>query len=78
MSDVLKRLAELSEEGQENFLGELPRLLLEGGQVKNFCRLLSDYHFIEAKINHPQFGLDTLIEDDDLIDEEKILNSSRI
>ena len=73
MSDVRKRLAELSEEGKENLIGELPHLLLEGGQVKNFCRLLSDYHFIEAKINHPKFGLETLIEDYDLIDEDKLL-----
>lgn len=43
MSNVRNRLAELSSEEIEIFLGQVPRLCLEGGKVKNLCYLLSDY-----------------------------------
>ncbi|KAB8318151.1 hypothetical protein SD81_021000, partial [Tolypothrix campylonemoides VB511288] len=76
MSDVRTRLAELSSEEIELFLGEVPRLWLEGGRIKKFCRLLTDFDFIEAKINHPQFGVQALIEDYDLINDAKLLTHS--
>ena len=75
MSDIRSRLAELSSEEKEHFLGEVPRLLLEGRRIKRLSRLLSNYDFIEAKINHPDFGVKALIEDYDLIDKAKLLNN---
>ena len=75
MSNVRSRLAELSSEEIELFLGEVPRLWLEGGRVNKFCRLLTDFEFIEAKINHPKFGVQALIEDYDLIDNPKVLTN---
>ncbi|MDB9401939.1 hypothetical protein PN459_18455, partial [Microcystis aeruginosa CS-567/02-A1] len=56
-------------EEKEQFLGEYPRLLLEGEKpedLKQLCKLLSDYDFIHTKINHPLFGVQALIEDYDL------------
>ncbi|BAZ24946.1 WD-40 repeat protein [Kalymmatonema gypsitolerans NIES-4073] len=74
MSNVRTRLAELSSEEIEHFLGEVPRLCLEGGQLNKLCRLLTDFDFIEAKINHPKFGVQALIEDYDLIDGAELLS----
>nr|NMF67537.1 hypothetical protein [Brasilonema octagenarum UFV-OR1] len=73
MSNLRTWLTEKSPEEREHFLGEVPRLWLEGGQVKKFCRLLSDLDFIEAKINHPEFGVQALIEDYDLVDDTELL-----
>ena len=75
MCDVRNRLAELSSEEKEHFLGEVPRLLLEGGRINRLSRLLSDYDFIEAKINHTQFGVKALIKDYDLINNTGLLNN---
>ncbi len=78
MSNLCSKLAELSSEEKEHFLGEVPRLFLEGHRIKRLCRLLSDYDFIEAKINHPKFGVKALIEDYDLIDDEKLLYRAKL
>ncbi|HLO83992.1 MAG TPA: hypothetical protein VK203_03110, partial [Nostocaceae cyanobacterium] len=69
MSNLRAWLADKSPEEQEHFLGEVPRLWVEGGSFDQFCRLLANYDFIEAKINHSQFGVQALIEDYDLIDD---------
>ncbi|MBC1281095.1 hypothetical protein GNF10_35520, partial [Nostoc sp. UCD121] len=74
MSNVRTWLAEKSEEEREQFLGEAPRLCLEGGRIQKLCRLLRDFDFIEAKINHPQLGLQRLIDDYELINDLRILN----
>jgi WD40 repeat protein len=67
MSNVRTKLTELLPEEIEHFLGEVPRLLLRGLQSTKLCRLLMDFDFIEAKINHPQFGIKSLIDDFNLI-----------
>ena len=67
MSNIRTWLAEKSSEEREHFLGEVPRLWSEGGQVNKLCRLLTDFDFTEAKINHPKFGVQALIEDYDLM-----------
>jgi hypothetical protein len=68
MGDVRAKLAELSPEEVEHFLREVPRLLAEGRQLKQLFRCLSDFDFLEAKVNHPGFGVQALIEDYDLVD----------
>ncbi|NEO45999.1 MAG: WD40 repeat domain-containing protein, partial [Moorea sp. SIO4A3] len=69
MSNLRSWLGKKSPEEIEHFLGELPRLWLEGGQLNKLSRLLSNYEFIEAKLNHPEFGIKALIEDYELIDD---------
>ncbi|AOY79923.1 WD40 repeat domain-containing protein [Moorena producens JHB] len=68
MTNLRNWLSQKSPEEIEHFLGEIPRLWLEGGKVNNLSRLLSNYEFIEAKITHPEFGIKALIEDYQLID----------
>ncbi len=70
MSNFQTWFNELSEEAKEQFLGEYPRLLLAGEEYTKLFKLLSDYYFIEAKINHPLFGVQALIEDYDLLEDE--------
>ncbi|NEQ12491.1 MAG: WD40 repeat domain-containing protein [Moorea sp. SIO3E2] len=67
MTNLRNWLGQKSPEEIEHFLGEIPRLWLEGGKVNNLSRLLSNYEFIEAKLNHPEFGIKALIEDYELI-----------
>lgn len=73
MGDVRARLAELSPEEVEHFLKEVPRLLAEGCQFQQLVRCLSDFDFLEAKVNHPGFGVQALIEDYDWVDDSEIL-----
>ncbi|NEO93353.1 MAG: WD40 repeat domain-containing protein [Moorea sp. SIO3G5] len=69
MTNLRSWLREKSPEEIEHFLGEIIRLCLEGGQLNKLSRLLSNYEFIEAKLNHPEFGIKALIEDYELIDD---------
>ncbi|NEN95538.1 MAG: WD40 repeat domain-containing protein [Moorea sp. SIO3I7] len=69
MSNLRSWLGQKSPEEIEHFLGDIPRLWLEGGQLNKLSRLLSNYEFIEAKLNHPEFGIKALIEDYELIND---------
>ncbi|MTJ15633.1 WD40 repeat domain-containing protein [Dolichospermum sp. UHCC 0299] len=77
MSNFRSWFDEQSEEAKEQFLGEYPRLLLDGKEYAKLFKLLSNYYFIEAKINHPSFGVQALIEDYDLLDTSEIRNDSK-
>ncbi|NEQ10722.1 MAG: WD40 repeat domain-containing protein, partial [Moorea sp. SIO4E2] len=68
MSNLRSWLGQKSPEEIEHFLGEIPRLWLEGENLNKLSRLLSNYEFIEAKLNHTEFGIKALIEDYELID----------
>ncbi|MDB9486116.1 WD40 repeat domain-containing protein [Dolichospermum circinale CS-537/01] len=70
MSNFRSWFDEQSEEAKEQFLDEYPRLLLAGKEYPKLFKLLSNYYFIEAKINHPLFGVQALIEDYDLLQDE--------
>ena len=74
MTNLRAWLEKKSPEEREHFLREIPRLWLEGGQLRNLYSLLSNYDFIEAKINHPNFGIQTLSEDYNLIENIGFLN----
>ncbi|MBR8834900.1 MAG: ATP-binding protein [Stigonema ocellatum SAG 48.90 = DSM 106950] len=69
-------LAQKSQEEIEHFLA-VPRMFAEGGTFDKLCCLLCDFDFIAAKINHRQFGLQTLIDDYNLLEHSQILNQSK-
>ena len=77
MSNFRSWFDEQSEEAKEQFLDEYPRLLLAGEEYTKLFKLLANYYFIEAKINHPLFGVQALIEDYDLLDTSEIRNNSK-
>ncbi|MEI3649278.1 MAG: hypothetical protein V6D39_04700 [Dolichospermum lemmermannii FEM_B0920] len=52
-------------------LGRYPYSLINSGKPENltkYFQTLTDYQFISKKINHPEFGIQALIEDYDLLD----------
>ena len=73
MSNFRNWFNEQSEEVQEQFLGEYLQLRLKSKEYEKLCKLLANYYFIEAKINHPLFGVQALIEDYDLLQDETLL-----
>ena len=73
MSNFRTWFDEKSEEAKEQFLGEYLQLRLKSKEYDKLCQLLSNYYFIEAKINHPLFGVQALIEDYDLLQDETLL-----
>ncbi|OBQ04538.1 MAG: hypothetical protein AN482_17800 [Anabaena sp. LE011-02] len=77
MSNFRSWFGEKSEEAKEQFLDEYPQLLLGVKQYTELFKLLSNYYFIEAKINHPLFGVQALIEDYELLDNSEIKNNSK-
>ncbi|MGB3636249.1 MAG: hypothetical protein WBA39_01460, partial [Rivularia sp. (in: cyanobacteria)] len=56
-------------------LSSLPDNLVKSGQLERYYKVLADFNFISQKINHPDFGVQALIEDYDLIDNSEVLNS---
>ncbi|NEP45495.1 MAG: hypothetical protein F6K35_42280, partial [Okeania sp. SIO2H7] len=52
----------LSPDDRRVFLND-PRLQVEAGEVTTYYKLLSNFEFLAAKIRHPEFGVEALIED---------------
>ena len=64
MSEFKQKLGEMSREKRLYTLETLPRHLVESGQGEKLHQLLTDFDFIEAKLD--EFGVQALIEDYDL------------
>lgn len=64
LTDKLK----ISPAFQRAYLGGLPNLV-KSGNLEKYYQLLTDFYFLTAKINHPEFGVQGLIEDYDLVDD---------
>ena len=62
------KLASRSSAFQRARLGSLPYNLLKSGQWQKYYQILTDFEFLNQKIEHPEFGVQALIEDYDLID----------
>ena len=54
---------------QRAYLASFPTNLVKSGNLTDYYQLLTDFHFITAKINHPEFGVQALIEDYDWVDD---------
>ena len=73
MSDLKRRLANMSPSKRREALQSLPRYLAEAFEAQRLQNLLSNFEFIEAKIS--ELGPQPLIEDYDLAFTPDILNS---
>ncbi|MEW6498878.1 MAG: hypothetical protein AB1589_41230, partial [Cyanobacteriota bacterium] len=62
------KLASRSPAFQRARLGSLPYNLLKSGQWQKYYQILTDFEFLNQKIEHPDFEVQALIEDYDLID----------
>ncbi|MBE8971018.1 hypothetical protein IQ277_33905 [Nostocales cyanobacterium LEGE 12452] len=77
MGEFADKLAAQSPAFQRAYLGSLAPSLVKSGNLEKYYQTLTDFDFITAKINYPQFGVQPLIEDYDLIDGEETLNNSK-
>ncbi|MEH2050257.1 MAG: hypothetical protein V7K70_11120, partial [Nostoc sp.] len=73
MSSFAEKFAQLSLSDQRTILID-PRVKAKTGKWKPFYKKLTDFDFIAAKVNHSDFGVQSLIEDYDLIDDSELLN----
>jgi len=71
MSEFKQELGEMSREKRLYTLETLPRHLVESGQGEKLYQLLTDFDFMEAKLD--ELGLQALIEDYDLAIDYKLL-----
>lgn len=77
MGKIVDKLASMGESRRVAYLGNL-RSLVSGSNIEQFQRyfgLLTDYDFIQEKINHPSYGVQLLIEDYELVDSSLFINS---
>jgi len=73
MSDLKRRLANMSPSKRREALQSLPRYLAEASEAQRLQSLLSNFEFIDAKVS--ALGPQPLIEDYDLAFTSDILNS---
>lgn len=74
MSIFAEKFAQLSLSDQRIFLID-PGVKAKIGKWKPFYKRLTDFNFIDAKINHSDFGVQSLIADYDLINDSELLNN---
>lgn len=58
---------------QKAYLSSFPYNLIKSGNLDKYYKILTNFTFIETKINHLEFGVQALIEDYDLIDNTELL-----
>ncbi|MEY3401265.1 MAG: hypothetical protein RLZZ86_880 [Cyanobacteriota bacterium] len=68
MSTITKKSSLNKSYYQKAYLGRYPYNLVNSGNLTKYYQILTDYQFISAKINHPEFGIQALIRDYDLLD----------
>ncbi len=73
MVKIANKLTAKKSYSQKAYLGRFPYNLVQSGNLEKYYNLLTNFQFIAEKINHPEFGVDTLIDDYDLIDEVELL-----
>ncbi|KOP27919.1 hypothetical protein AMR41_02210, partial [Hapalosiphon sp. MRB220] len=76
MTKIAKKSRAKTSYSQKAYLGRYPYNLINSGNLEKYYQLLTNFEFIQAKIDYPDFGLQALIEDYDLIDELAELNYS--
>ena len=75
MGEVADKLAAYSNDPAylRAYLGSLDSL--KSSDLKKYYKVLTDFDFINAKINHFEFGVQSLIEDYYLINDSELLNN---
>ena len=76
MEEIATIFASLKDTEEEKFfLAISPSSALNAGSTNKYYGILTDFNFISLKINHPNFGVEALIRDYDLIDDPEILEN---
>ncbi|MDZ8067685.1 MAG: WD40 repeat domain-containing protein [Nostoc sp. DedQUE08] len=75
MGEFADKLAAQSPAFQRAYLGSLAPNLVKSGKLEKYYQTLTNFDFMVAKINHPEFGVQPLIEDYDLIKDSEVLKN---
>ena len=75
MGKIATKFASFNPEKQRFYLDKSPVNALDAGYLDKYYQILTNFDFISLKMNHPNFGLEALIRDYDLIDDPEILNN---
>ncbi|MEH1851558.1 MAG: hypothetical protein V7L11_07690, partial [Nostoc sp.] len=76
MSSFAEKFAQLSLSDQRTILID-PRVKANLRKWKPLYKKLTDFDFLDAKIKHSDFGVQSLIEDYDLINDSELLNKPK-
>ncbi|WP_445171758.1 WD40 repeat domain-containing protein, partial [Microcoleus sp.] len=68
MGEFADKLAAKPLSYQRAYLGSLLPNYLKSGNLEKYYQKLTDFNFLMAKIQHPEFGVQALIDDFDLVD----------
>ena len=75
MSAVANKLTAKKSYSQKAYLGRFPYNLVQSGNLEKYYNILTNFQFIAEKINHPEFGVDALINDYDFVDAPEVLTN---
>jgi WD40 repeat protein len=73
MGEFTDKLAAKSPADQCAYLGGFPYNLVKSGNLEEYYQTLTNFDFLAAKLNHPDFGVQALIEDYDLVSDSEVL-----
>ncbi|MFM7405161.1 MAG: WD40 repeat domain-containing protein [Cuspidothrix sp.] len=75
MGNLANKLTAKSPEFKNMFLGQFPEQQLKAGNSEKYYQTLTDFDFISLKIQSPNFGVEALIKDYDLMANPEILEN---
>jgi WD40 repeat protein len=76
MGEFADKLAAKPLSYQRAYLGSLLPNYVKSGNLKKYYQKLTDFNFMMAKIQHPELGVQALIDDFNLIDDSEALSYS--
>src|SRR4028118_1947622 len=71
MGEFADKLAAQPLSYQRAFLGSLLPNYVKSGHLEKYYQKLTDFNFLMAKIQHPEFGVQALIDDFNLVDDSE-------
>lgn len=75
MGNLANKLTSKPAEFQNFFMSQFPEQQLKAGNSEKYYQTLIDFDFISLKIQSPNFGVEALIKDYDLIANPEILDT---
>ncbi|GAB1540965.1 hypothetical protein NUACC21_36340 [Scytonema sp. NUACC21] len=77
MSNFAQKFAKMSPSEQRLFLDD-PSTKAKTGELTKLYKILTNFDFITAKINHDEFGVQALIGDYDLMNDAKVVSEDNL
>ncbi|MCU0545945.1 MAG: hypothetical protein MUE44_27900, partial [Oscillatoriaceae cyanobacterium Prado104] len=74
MGEFADKFAAQKPSHQRAYLGSLLPNYIRSGNLEKYYQTLTDFNFLMAKIQHPEFGVQALIDDFNLVNNSEVLN----